>query len=279
MIAKRKAKKEAMQLAAELVHKEQEISDPREKKKIDSFVKRLIEHPIKTLKISEKRKHELVMKKAQHLANYLVKTAEKTPDGERKMELMDKAKKILEHPIKAMRKVGIRKQRAKFLKKVPLECKSWVRSGYGQKQILMQGAGKTGFIQNLAQIQNKKSSAKGYLTVGNPFQKDELRLLVRNEIDNQFASFKQEFLKMGEKFRQEIHGYDEDQYFVFPKKLFTSPGPDEELKKILLEFFESELTNNSKKKYQMFMDNIVYEFMEKKATKRAEKDKKKITSS
>lgn len=63
-----------------------------------------------------------------------------------------------------MRKIGVRKQRAKFLAKVPLECKGWVKSAYGQQQHLMEGtgSGSESGVENLAQIQYRNVLGKKY---------------------------------------------------------------------------------------------------------------------
>ena len=122
-----------MQIAEGLISKEQEMTDPEQIRKINTFVEELIDHPNEILSKAKNNKKEIILGKAKEVAESFVNRASQEKNQINKAKLLEQAKKILEHPLKTMKTMALRKDRADMLQRAPQNCKSWIRLSYGKK--------------------------------------------------------------------------------------------------------------------------------------------------
>lgn len=291
MIEKEKTKKKVLQIAEELISKEQKMTDPEKIRKINTFVEELIDHPNEILSKAKNNKKEIILGKAKEVAESFINRASQEKNEINKAKLLEQAKKILEHPLKTMKIMALRKDRARMLQRAPQNCKSWIRLSYGKKSYVEDEMGANSQLTGLAQTKITKSSIfsnlnqknvkknKSKVSQKNTFNKNELSNIIKMEIKEQFEDLKRSIIQAADKFTNSLgknsdKNFDKEKFYIFPKAVFDNSKVDKKVKRLLFGWINQKLTNKDLESGRV--NDIIENVLEKIDKKNPKEKTKKI---
>ena len=129
----RKAAKDAETKIQRLLKQVSLTKDPAAKMKLLNMAKFLEKHPNKGMKMYRIKMRKKMVKKAKKMAQKLLEQARNEQNPERQKQKMIAARRLMNYPIKTLRKMKIKQMQRSYVSTIPRRCRKFVRTAFHKR--------------------------------------------------------------------------------------------------------------------------------------------------